>query len=88
MKLHEVIDMRSHVHLIMEICPGSSIFHNIKKLPDQRLPLEDCKIIFKQLMRGTAYMHSKGYVHRDLKIDNILMDFPTKNIKIIDFGFC
>ena len=38
-------------------------------------------------MRGTAYMHSKGYVHRDLKIDNILMDFPTKQIKIIDFGF-
>lgn len=32
-------------------------------------------------------MHSKGYVHRDLKIDNILMDFPTKQIKIIDFGF-
>ena len=47
MKLHEVIDMRSHVHLIMEICPGSSIFHNIKKLPDQRLPEETCKSIFK-----------------------------------------
>jgi len=32
-------------------------------------------------------MHSRGYAHRDLKLDNILMDFATKNIKIIDFGF-
>ena len=38
-------------------------------------------------MRGIAYMHSKGYAHRDLKLDNILMDVTTKNIKIIDFGF-
>ena|ERR1712051_158988 len=32
-------------------------------------------------------MHSKGYCHRDLKMDNILMDTTTKSIKIIDFGF-
>ena len=32
-------------------------------------------------------MHSKDYAHRDLKLDNILMDVVTKNIKIIDFGF-
>jgi len=34
-----------------------------------------------------AYMHSKCYAHRDLKLDNILMDPGTKKIKIIDFGF-
>ena len=64
-----------------------SIYHHIKKMPDQRLPEEVCKHIFKQLLRGIAYMHSKDYAHRDLKLDNILMDVATKNIKIIDFGF-
>jgi serine/threonine protein kinase len=38
-------------------------------------------------VEGIAYMHRKGYVHRDLKLDNILIDPSTKNIKIIDFGF-
>lgn len=31
MKLHEVIDQRTHVHLIMELCLGKSIYHLIKK---------------------------------------------------------
>lgn len=87
MKLHEVVDQRTHVHLIMELCQGSSIFHHIKKMPDQRLPEDTCKHIFQQLVRSMAYMHSKGYAHRDLKLDNILMDWNSKNIKIIDFGF-
>ena len=87
MKLHEVVDQRTHVHLVMELCQGMSVYHHIKKMPDQRLPEDTCKHIFKQLVRATAYMHSKGYAHRDLKLDNILMDVATKNIKIIDFGF-
>ena len=74
MKLHEVIDQRTHVHLIMELCLGMSIFHHIKKQPDQRLPENICKQIFRQVISGVAYMHSKGYVHRDLKLDNILYD--------------
>ena len=34
MKLYEVVDQRTHVHLIMEMCPGMAIYHHIKKLPD------------------------------------------------------
>ena len=32
-------------------------------------------------------MHKTGYVHRDLKLDNILIDPQTRDIKIIDLGF-
>ena len=32
-------------------------------------------------------MHERGYAHRDLKLDNILMDPESKNLKLIDFGF-
>jgi serine/threonine protein kinase len=32
MRLHEVIDNRTHVHLVMELCGGTSLFHHIKKI--------------------------------------------------------
>jgi serine/threonine protein kinase len=48
---------------------------------------ELCKIIFKQLILAINYMHLKGKAHRDLKLDNILYDAETRQIKIIDFGF-
>lgn len=38
-------------------------------------------------MSGVAYMHSMGLVHRDLKLENILVNEYTRELKIIDFGF-
>lgn len=63
------------------------IFHHVKKLPDQRMTEDLCKVIFRQLMLAIGYLHSRGKVHRDLKLDNILFDAETQQIKIIDFGF-
>ena len=87
MRLYEVIDSRTHVHLVMELCAGMPIQHHLKKLPNQRMNEEQCKVIFRQLMLAVGYMHSRGKSHRDLKLDNILYDSETQQIKIIDFGF-
>ena len=46
-----------------------------------------CRKMFRQIVSAIAYMHSKDYAHRDLKLDNILMDGPEGAVKLIDFGF-
>jgi maternal embryonic leucine zipper kinase len=71
----------------MELCHGASLYHHIKKLPDQRLPEVQCKVVFKQIVSALAYIHKRGYAHRDLKLDNILFNGPTSVVKLIDFGF-
>jgi maternal embryonic leucine zipper kinase len=71
----------------MELCLGASLYHHIKKLPNQRLPEEQCKVVFKQIVSAIAYMHKRGYCHRDLKLDNILYNNNTQTVKLIDFGF-
>jgi len=86
MGLYEVIDTRTNVNLIMELCSGKSLFHYIKKRPQQKLPEGECKSIIRQLADALAYLHENNVVHRDLKLDNILID-EAKKVKLIDFGF-
>lgn len=50
------------------------------------LPVEKVKRIFTQLVGAVAYVHSKSCVHRDLKLENILLD-KHENVKLCDFGF-
>ncbi|XP_062596133.1 mitogen-activated protein kinase kinase kinase 2-like [Saccostrea cucullata] len=40
----------------------------------------------KQILDGLCFLHEKGYIHRDLKAANILLDIDKKNIKLADFG--
>ena len=87
--LHEVIDSRTHVHLIMELCDGKSLNHLVKKSKEQA----ECGIgeararkIFHQLLEAVAHMHEREVINRDLKLDNILIDGDDK-LKLIDFGF-
>lgn len=51
-------------------------------------PLEPAKVqkIFTQLVGAVTYVHSKSCVHRDLKLENILLD-KHENVKLVDFGF-
>ena len=43
--------------------------------------------IFKQVAESVAYLHSSNIVHRDIKLDNILIEEGTRMVKLIDFGF-
>jgi protein-serine/threonine kinase len=69
--------------IIFEYCPGTD-FLNL--LQSDSLNKKDGIMYFKQLIEGISYMHNIGIAHMDLKLENVLVDCITKNIKIIDFG--
>ncbi len=50
-----------------------------------KLTEAETRTIFKQIVYGLAYIHSKSVLHRDIKLDNILLD-ETMHAKICDFG--
>ena len=46
-----------------------------------------CRRFFKQIIEAFEYLHSNGIAHRDVKLDNILVEEKTRMVKVIDFGF-
>ncbi len=56
-------------------------------MPNRVIREATARRIFKQVAEGVAYLHSHNIVHRDLKLDNILIEESTRMVKLIDFGF-
>jgi serine/threonine protein kinase len=71
----------------MEHVEGESLHAHLKAQPNRRFSEEKVKSIIKQLVNILVYLHSKSVTHRDIKLENILID-KRGQIKLIDFGFC
>ena len=44
-----------------------------------------CKLIFRQLVEAVEQCQNSGIFHRDIKLDNILLEWDTDELKLIDF---
>ncbi|KXT13126.1 hypothetical protein AC579_5625 [Pseudocercospora musae] len=83
-RLYEVIVTESLVWLVLEYCPGDELYNYL--LNHGRMEPAKVQKIFTQLLGAVSYVHAKGCVHRDLKLENILFD-KHENVKLVDFGF-
>lgn len=82
--LVEVMKSGKYIGIVLEYASGGELFDYI--LHHKYLKENVAKKLFAQLVSGVDYMHSKGLIHRDLKLENLLLD-KHKNVIITDFGF-
>ena len=76
--------------MLLENCEGGDLQ---KVLENNQTTKKFKEKMMKQLAEALIYLHEKGYVHSDLKCDNILLDKPYDesnypNLKLADFGCC
>lgn len=71
-KLFDSFETNKHIVFVMELCAGGDLLNYVRKR--RRLKEEVAKYIFKQVVEGLYYCHGKKIVHRDIKLDNLLLD--------------
>jgi len=73
--------------LVFERIHGKDLYSTIEKVGFVPFADQQSKEIFNQVLKAVQYCHSRGVIHRDIKLENILMD-ATGKVTLIDFGLC
>lgn len=69
---------------VVNILTGDELYNYL--LRNGPIHVEKAQKIFAQLVGAVSYVHNMSCVHRDLKLENILLD-KNENVKLCDFGF-
>lgn len=87
-RLDEVYESNNEIYLVQELCSGGELFDRLDDQPDYHYTEEQCALLVKQMLASVRYLHAKGIVHRDLKLENFLFStkHPDSELKMIDFG--
>ena len=100
-KLEGIKKSKKHYYIIMEYINGGSLADCLKKYMERykiAFPEEIVQYLMRQILEGLVYLHKLKIIHRDLKLDNIMVNFDSMQdkqnldmmkakIKIIDFDF-
>ena len=101
MKLIEIKQTKDNYYLVCELCNGGSLnecLDKYRKINRKPFTEEVVQYLMRQIVDAIKYIHQNHIIHRDLKLDNILVNFDNEEdkknmnlfgaqVKIIDFGF-
>eukprot|EP01084_Bolivina_argentea_P165691 287817_1 len=84
-KLRHVFNESQSILMVLELCEKNDLFDKISTSENSRLSEKESAEIFYELCNALQHIHENGIVHRDLKLENILIA-KNGSIKLTDFG--
>eukprot|EP00249_Psilotum_nudum_P015638 c25442_g2_i1 orf=1164-2180(+) len=85
-RFKEVFLTATHLAIVMEYAAGGELFERICN--EGRFSEDEARFFFQQLISGVSYCHDMQICHRDLKLENTLLDgSDAPRLKICDFGY-
>ena len=89
-QFRKVLESDEYFLIVMELVRGGSLRKLLTKRQMRKRPLteEEVRVIMKSILEAVHHLHNHNVIHRDLKLENILLDDfkDLSTIKIADFG--
>mmetsp|Transcript_7785 Transcript_7785/g.14902 ORF Transcript_7785/g.14902 Transcript_7785/m.14902 type:complete len:527 (-) Transcript_7785:3970-5550(-) len=87
LKIERVYEENEHVYIVLEYVEGGDLFAKI--IAAEKFSERYSAVLARKMLTALVYMHEKNIIHRDLKLENIMMTSLDEeaDIKIADFGF-
>ena len=82
-ELTKGVDLITGRCMVMSYADGVDLFNLLEEY--DLFPILLAKRIYRDVLTTLKYIHSQGYYHRDIKLENIIYDARTDRIKIIDW---
>ncbi len=89
-RLFSLYDLPTHMYFVMELCLGGHLGNLLSRQSAKCVDEDWGRKLSRQLVSAVAHIHSRGIAHRDIKLQNILIDNcndRTAQLKLIDFGY-
>eukprot|EP01017_Pseudomicrothorax_dubius_P033476 TRINITY_DN4486_c0_g2_i3.p1 TRINITY_DN4486_c0_g2~~TRINITY_DN4486_c0_g2_i3.p1 ORF type:complete len:713 (-),score=90.89 TRINITY_DN4486_c0_g2_i3:196-2334(-) len=83
-KVFELFQDEETIFLVMEYVDGGDLLKIVRSR--KRFTEAEARPIFRQIVSAVQYLHANNVLHRDLKLDNILVDSNKGIVKLADFG--
>lgn len=83
--LFEVMESKNHFFMVLEL-GEQNLCEFVRSEKRGRLDEITARSISRQLASAVAHMHARCIVHRDIKLENVLINTATKKVKLADFG--
>ena len=84
-RVHELVNDKRQPYFVMDYFPGMTLRLVVGKPQDYALPPGRPHMVLRQTAEALAYMHDKGWTHRDVKPENILLN-RSGEVRVIDYA--